>query len=105
MSKSSVNLGRRGILFEPRTTRKATKFFIEVAALTEGIALAKFLCAKVGFTQLRRRRYGAPAARRHEADFLSITEKSKGALKRGRYPAASCKIRFFDYVNSFADAV
>ena len=37
--------------------------------MTEGIALAKFLCAKVGFTQLRRRRYGAPAARRHEAGF------------------------------------
>jgi len=36
------------------------------------------LCAKVGFTQLRRRRYGAPAARRLS---FAITEKSKSSKK------------------------
>jgi hypothetical protein len=44
------------------------------------------LCAKVGFTQLRRRRYGAPAARRHEAGFpLSLLKtllKNQKSSKR-----------------------
>jgi len=38
-------------------------------------------CAKIGFTQLRRRRYGAPAARRHEAGSLSHRRKTKQILK------------------------
>jgi len=38
-------------------------------------------CARIGFTLLRRGRYGAPAARRHEADFSPITEKSKSFSK------------------------
>jgi hypothetical protein len=38
-------------------------------------------CAKIGFTQLRRRRYGAPAARRHEAGSLSHRRKTKKFLK------------------------
>ena len=41
----------------------------------------KFLCAKAGFTQLRRRRYGAPAARRHEAGFPLPSPKNQKVQK------------------------
>jgi hypothetical protein len=51
--------------------------FCRVAALTDEPALPKFLRAKTGFTQLRRRRYGAPAARRHEAGFPLPSPKKK----------------------------
>jgi hypothetical protein len=51
--------------FNHEIHEQARKFSMGVAALTDEPALAKFLCAKIGFTQLRRRRYGAPAARRH----------------------------------------
>jgi hypothetical protein len=40
------------------------------------------LCAKVGFTQLRRRRYGAPAARRHEAGFPLSSLKNQKVQKK-----------------------
>jgi hypothetical protein len=67
MSKSSSNKTDPRLeqpIFCPRKARKARKIY-KVVALTDELALAKFLCAQVGFTQLRRRRYGAPAARRH----------------------------------------
>jgi hypothetical protein len=50
--------------------------------LTDETAPAKFLCAKVGFTQLCRRRYGAPAARRHEAGFSLPLPKNQKNLKK-----------------------
>jgi len=55
--------------------------FCRVAASTEGLALAKFLCDITGFTQLRRRRYGAPAARRHEAGFPFPSPKTQKVQK------------------------
>jgi len=69
----------RNPFFKNEKTRKGTK--IRVAASTEGIALAKFLCAKVDFTQLCRRRYGAPAARRYEADFPLPSPKNQKTQK------------------------
>jgi len=66
---------------------------LESALMARHNPCSKFLCAKTGFTQLRRRRHRAPVARRHEAGFPLPSPKNQNVQKFSQKKRKSFKVR------------